>query len=227
MSKVSQYIIVPKEKEFKPAKILYGNVFGKGVEDYNYKKSGGKRGGYEYVVTLQINKNVKEDYLNSVLEFWEENKPKKAGDKPKNWDGLVRDDVKEDGKFVIFTKSKTKIEDNEIHIPIYNGQGKKIDPKVFGLMGNGSKGRVSVKLSIYGDDDDAGVSVHLIAVKLLKYVEGGVTNPFSVGEDDEIDENLYTAGKDNGDDFFGDDDNKDEKPKKVKKKKKKNKSKED
>lgn len=226
MAKDKVTIVVPNEDEFGPAEIPFGVVSGTGVPDFDHQKSKGKRGGMDYSVTLVLNKKMDKAFRQEVLDYWEANKPKEGGKEPANFENLTRKDKNEKGQFLLYAKSKTtfEIEDKksgkvnvvENVIPIVNHEGTKLDPEEFGNIGKGSEGRTAVTLAIYGDDEDAGVSVYLSAVKLTKFVAhvGGNAAAAFGAEDGEVsgEGGFKKEKKKSSDD--------EEKPKKKKKKKK-------
>ena len=173
-------VVVPNEEMFKPAPIPFAVVTGEGVPDYDHIKSKGKRGGMQYTATIVLDKDQEKQFRKEVLEYWEDNKPKRADDKPANWKNITRkgkDDY--EGKFLVYAKTQTHFGDQQNIVPIVNQENVKLDTEEFGQIGGKSKGRLAVTLSIYGDDEDAGCSVFLSAIKLTKYEKlepkGGAT----------------------------------------------------
>lgn len=189
MAKEKVTIVVPNEDEFKPAPILFGVVTGAGVPDFDNVKSKGKRGGMQYSVTLSLSKKANKQFRQEILDFWEDNKPKDGGDEPANFKNITRKDKENEGEFLLYAKTQTEFESKGKVVPnivtIVNHEGTKLDPEEFGTMGKGSEGRVAVTLAVYGDDEDAGVSVFLSAVKLTKHVQfsgGNAASAFGVEE---------------------------------------------
>ena len=123
-------IVIPNEDKFDPAPIPFGVVSGQGVPDYDNMKSKGKRGGFQYSVSIQLDKKQAKDVQDEVMEFWEDNKPKQGGDEPANFENIVRkgkDDYK--GTFILYAKSKTEFDGKPNVIAIVNHEGTKLDPE--------------------------------------------------------------------------------------------------
>lgn len=187
-------LVIPNEERCKPAELPFGVVTGEGVPDFDNVKSKGKRGGMEFSLAIQLDKKQAKDFNEEIMEYWADNKPKKAGKKPANFDNIVRkgkDDYK--GTFVVYAKTQIEFEGDKGTIPnvvqIVNHEGTKLDPEEFGYIGKGSEGRAAVILSVYGDDEDAGVSVFLSAVKLTKFVKleaKGGASAFGSGDTGEV-----------------------------------------
>jgi hypothetical protein len=181
-------IIVPSEDDFKPAPIPFAVVTGDGVPDYDHMKSKGKRGGMQYSASVLLTKKERQSVIDEILEFWEENKPKKAGDEPANFKNIVRKDKEGDG-YIMYAKSKTEFDGSPNVIPVVNHEGTKLDPAEYGKMGKGTKGRLAITLAVYGDDEDAGVSTYISAIKVTKFaplVSGNAAAAFGK-EDGEVD----------------------------------------
>jgi len=181
-------VVVPNEDDFKPAEIPFAVVSGEGVPDYDKVKSKGKRGENQFTATIILNKKEKKDFLETVMDYWEDNKPRDGEDEPANYDNIVREDKEDSSKFLLYAKSKTEFNGNPNKIAIVNHEGTKLDPEEFGKIGKGSEGRLAVTLPVYGDDEDAGVSVFLSAVKLTKFVAyvGGDASAAFGSEDGEV-----------------------------------------
>jgi hypothetical protein len=205
MAKEKLKLVVPPEGEFEPATILFGAVSGEGVDNYDGD-------GKEYKVAIQLDKKEAKWFRKQVLEFWEEYAPRGAGDKPANWETLLREDKEEDGKFVLYAKTNTEFNGQPKIIPIVNHKGAKLDPEQYGRIGKGSKGRIAVSVATYTQGKNnakSGVSVFLDAVKLIKFVEPSSGIPFGEEEGEVEAEGGFGAEKSV------------EKEKKKKKKKKK------
>ncbi len=177
-------IVVPAD-EFAPANMPFGVVTGAGVPDYDNQKSKGKRGGFEYSVSVVLGKKEVKALEEEVLEFWEENKPKKGGDEPDNFDNLTRE---KDGVVKAYFKTKVDFDGKANIVPIVDGKRNPLDPEKFGSFGGETLGRVAAQLAIYGDDEDSGVSMYLSAVKLVEFeaynAEGGA-EAFGAGDEGE------------------------------------------
>jgi len=180
MTKDKLTIVVPNEEQFNPAPIPFGVITGDGVPDYDNIKSNGKRGGYQYSISIILNTHQRASVLKQVMEFWNAHKPKRAGAEPANFKNIVRE-AKDDyaGSFIMYAKTQTEFNGKPNVVGIVNHSGTKLDPSHFGYIGKGSEGRLAVTLLVYGDGDEAGVSVFLSAVKLTKFVKleasGGVS----------------------------------------------------
>jgi len=166
-------LVIPDREKFPPAPIPFGVVSGEGVPDYDNQKSGGKRGGMEYSVSIILGKKERKDVLKTVMNYWEENKPKGGDDKPANYKNIVR--TNDDGDYILYSKTQVDFEGKANIVTIRNHEGVKLDPEEFGAIGKGSEGRLAVKMGVYGNDEDAGVSLYLAAVQLTEFVayEGG------------------------------------------------------
>jgi len=170
MSAEKLLVVVPEEERFEPADLPFGVVTGEGVPDYDNMKSKGKRGGLQYSASVLLTKEENKAFRKTVMDYWEDNKPKTADDKPANWKTITRKG--EDSDFILYSKTRTNFGEGKPNvIPIVNHEGVKLDPETYGGFGKGSKGRLAVTLSVYGDDEDAGVSVFLTAVKLTEFSE--------------------------------------------------------
>ena len=210
-------LVIPNEEDFKPVSIPFAVVTGDGVPDYDNMKSKGKRGGMEYSASIILDKKMAKALQNEILDFWKDNKPKEGGKKPANFKNIVRegkDDYK--GDFIVYAKTQTEFNGVGNIVPIVNHEGTKLDTAEFGLIGGKSKGRLAVTLSVYGDDEDAGCSLFLSAVKLTHFekleAKGGAS-AFGGGDEGDVE----------GAGGFKGEGKKDKSEKKDKKKKKKNK----
>lgn len=133
-----------------------------------------KRNDYNsYKVTLAISKSEAKRIKNKVLEFWEENRPKGSPNKPENLDSLVYYN-KNTKLWTISPASRVSFDDRDVKIGIVDCDGEKLDPEVFGKIGEGSTGYVSMNMTTY----DEGVSLFLNAVQLIDFV------PYSGGSGD-------------------------------------------
>jgi len=152
-----------------------------------------KRNDYNsYKVTLEISESEAKRLQKVIKEFWKENKPKDGPKKPANLDSLVYFNERTE-KWSISPHSRTEFDDREVVIGIVDCNGDKLDPKVFGSIGEGSTGYVSVNITIY----DEGVSMFLNSVQLIDFV------PFAGGSGDgsgnfKKKEGKALAGKDAG-----------------------------
>ncbi len=155
-------VIIPNENDFEPSEIPFGCVTGEGVDNFDGD-------GKEYSISIMLSKKEKKDVLETVMNFWEENKPKQGGDEPDNFENIVRDT--EDGGHILYSKTRTHFGEKQNVVAIVNHEGSKLDPAEFGNIGAGSKGRLAVKMGIYTQGKrSAGVSLYLSAVKLTEFV---------------------------------------------------------
>lgn len=201
-------IVIPKEGEFGPAKLPFGVVTGEGVDNYD-------EDGKEYTVTIALGKKEAKWLKKEILEFWEENKPSSfTGDKPTNWDNIVREN--EDGELRVYVKTQTHFGDKPNVIKMIDGKRNPLDPAEFGQFGGDTTGRVSVIVGIYtngkGAKMKAGISMYLAGVKLLSFSPLGSSG-------------LEGFGEEEGEELAGHDFGAEKSEKKDKKKKKKKKSK--
>lgn len=133
-----------------------------------------KRNDYmSYKVTLEIPESEAKRLIKEIKAFWKENKPKDGGKNPDNLESLVYFNEKTE-KWSISPHSRTKFEDKDVKIGIVDCEGEKLDPEVFGKIGAGSTGYVSMNLTTY----DEGVSMYLNSVQLMEFV------PFAGGSGD-------------------------------------------
>jgi len=174
--------------------IVFAAITGKGI------KLNPKNKYHSYKVSVRIPKSEAKRLQKIIKEFWEENRPKGSPKKPANFDSLVY--KHKDGNYYINPHSQTEFDGEPVRIGIVDAETNKLDPEVFGKIGEGSTGRVSFNLTTY----DEGVSMFLRGVQLINYV------PYSGGSDGSNDFDEVKGGKPlvDGDGF------------KKKKKKKKN-----
>lgn len=133
-----------------------------------------KRNDYNsFKVTLEITKTEAKRLQKIVKKFWKKNKPKDANKIPANYDSLVY--YNENTKaWSISPSSRVSFDDRDVKIGIVDCDGSKLDPEVFGRIGEGTTGYVSMNLTTY----DEGVSMFLNAVQLIDFV------PFAGGSGD-------------------------------------------
>ena len=184
MAKDKVTLVVPNEEKFNPAPIPFGVVTGEGVHNYN-------EDGYEYSVSIILDKKQAKDVREEVMNFWDEHKPSGAGDEPANIKGIVREGKDDyEGSFIMYAKTQTNFGEGKPNIiPIVNHEGTKLDPAEFGLIGKGSEGRLAVNLAIYVQGKKKGVSVFLSAVKLTKfekYEPSGGASAFGSNDEGEV-----------------------------------------
>jgi len=193
--------------------LMYVNVSGQGKLDYDGKY-------YEYTAGVKLNKKDAKKLYAEICEYFEENKPSWfKGDKPTNKIKRKQDD----GDFLFNFKTRAEFENDDgdvrkTQIKIVNAHNKIVNLPEGEGIGNGSYGRISGTMTIHSDKKkgEAGVSLWLSGIKILKYVKYIPDAGFS--DDDEGD----------FEDFGGADGDFPEEEKKSKKKdKKKKKSKKD
>ena len=164
-------IVVPAESDFEPASIPFAVVSGEGIDNHDGDAK-------EYVACIILDNKSKKATLKTIMDFWDEHKPKSAGDEPTNYENLVREG-KEDGEYILYARTATGFENDDgsvrtNKVPIVNHEGTKLDPEEFGSIGAGSFGRLAINLKIYtsgkGAKQKAGVSMFLSAVKLTEFV---------------------------------------------------------
>ena len=148
-------------------------------------------GKMQYVANLVLNPSKPEDeaFLDSINEFWEQNKPKTFTRNPKS-NGIyphkaLTSDTDENGKAiyredgrvsVAFKTSTTWSNGDPKVIKTYNAKGK--EASLGGIkIGNGSIGRIGGAMAIYTNSTkqgaivDAGVTLYLNSIQLIKLVE--------------------------------------------------------
>ena len=158
-------LIVPN-MDHPAADITFGVVTGEGLPDYENRK---KRGdGMEYIVTIKVDKGTKKQIEADFLEYWNDNKSKKAPKKPDNWKGLFRKN--EEGDTLFSARTKTEFNGKPKVIQITDAKNNKLDPETFGSIGAGSTGRIVTNLSIFNEgSEDEGIGYYLEAVRLITF----------------------------------------------------------
>lgn len=169
-------------------------------------------GKLEYQVSLVLEGDAAEDLKAKIDAYWDENKPAKFS-KPAKSKGYYEHkvptgEVDEDGKKIyeptgkttfVFKTGTTYIDGKQKVIQIFNSKGNKVslgDTKI----GNGSIGRVKGAMGIYENKNpktgiaiDAGVTLYLDSIMLLKlveYAEAGFTTTEEDAEFDAIGEDF-------------------------------------
>lgn len=190
--------------------ILFAVVTGRGVDNYD-------KDGYIYKVAVELDKDEEKRIRKEAKAFWNANKSKDQGDEPANWENITYKD--KEGNRAISAQTKVEINGDPVVVGLVDGQRNKLDPKVYGSIGKGSTGAISITMKIYQSGRKEGVSLFLNAVQLgtfVPYSGGGGDHSGDFGETDD-----EAIAQDDG--FKGNDD--EPKVKKDKKKKKKNKDK--
>ena len=199
MAAVKKSLVIPAIGE-DVAEITFGCVAGDGMVNYD-------EDGNEFLLTLAVDDDLKEDIEEQVLEFWEDHKPSNAGDEPDNFDGLFWEN--DDGDTFITFRTQAEFKGKPNIIPISDAKNNKLDPEVFGNIGAGSTGRAIIGLKIYEYKKKAGVSRYLEGVRLVTF------SPYTAGGLD--------VEEEDGDALGGGGAPAEDKPEKDKKKKKKSK----
>ena len=183
------------------------NIRGEGTENM--------QGRMEYKVNGVFDPEVKEDkeFLDSIETFWDENKPAKikkcksnacythyhyTGEKDEDGDNIKE----ETGKVSVAFKTGTTYPDGkEKLVRVYNAKSKEVSISD-DIIGNGSIGRISGTMAIYEIIDkktkkvmEAGVTLYLDAVKILKMEERRSQESFQ-GEEDGWEGDTGWTGED-------------------------------
>jgi len=163
-------------------------------------------GKLEYLATLVLDGEQAEDLKAKIDAYWEENKPAKFT-RPAKSKGYYEHteatgDVDENGKKVYAPTGKTAFrfktgttyqDGKEKVIQIYNSKGNKVSLGDTSI-GNGSIGRIKGAMGIYENKNpktgvaiDAGVTLYLDSIMLLKLVEYSEAGFAATDEDAEFD----------------------------------------
>jgi len=161
----------------------------------------------QYLCNLVLEGKDAEEFEKQLLDYWDEHKPKDIGKKAPKSIGMYPHTVKdaagekvETGKSVFTFKTGTTYKSGDKkEVKVFNSKGQQVS---LGSkkIGNGSVGRVAGAMGIYenrgpkGNLVDAGVTLYLDAIKLLKFVE------FQAGPSFESDDEDYEGGFDGLDD---------------------------
>lgn len=166
-------------------------------------------GVFQYVANLVLDGKDAEVLEAAIMEYWEEHKPKDIGKKLPKSLGMYPHTVKngdekvETGKKVFAFKTGTTYKSGDHkEVSIFNSKGQKVS---LGKkkIGNGSIGRIAGAMGIYENRGpknnlvDAGVTLYLDAIKLLKL------NEFQSGPNFESDDEDFEGGFDGVDEPFG------------------------
>lgn len=167
-------------------------IDGEGKPDLN--------GNPKYQADVVVSAEVGEAFIERVMEFWEENKPKGAK-APKSigvYDHTVKDEdasreagenvyVPTGNKVIRFKTNPFYASGDPKIVKVFNSKGNEVS--LMGKkIGNGSRGRINGVMGIYDNSTAArGVTFYLNGIQLSKFVPytGGVS--FSEMEDEEGD----------------------------------------
>lgn len=181
------------------------NIRGEGKENLSGKM--------QYVANAVI--DADDPLHEQIKAFWEEHKPKGFKKPPKStgiYEHKVPTDETDedgkriyepDGKFYLAFKTGTTYADSKPKVvDIYNAKGKKVAVPDDFKIGNGSEGIVSGAMGIYvnkaknGNVVDAGVTLYLNAIQLIKLEE----YTQDAGFDEVDDEDAWGSSWEGGDD---------------------------
>lgn len=204
--------------------LVWVTITGEGKENLNGKMQ------YKADMILDpANEPAHQAYLDSLKAFWDENKPKNHKKKPKSlgWylnDPVVDDEgnpvlddegekqyveIKDGGKVRLSFKTATTFPDGKAKVvKVYNSKAKRVDLGEI-MIGNGSIGYISGAVGTYNVMDptgkkiiDAGVTLYLDAIQLLKLVKYEGADPgFEAADEDELDEGEGFTGVGEDEDF--------------------------
>jgi len=136
--------------------IEFASITGKGI------KLDTKNKYMSYKVSMIIPK-AEAKRINDIREaLWDEYKPKGAKKKPAN--ELVY--KHENGNIYINPHCATEFDDKQTVIGIVDCDGEVLDPEVYGRIGKGSTGYLSVNFTVYAE----GVSMYLNSVQIMDFV---------------------------------------------------------
>ena len=177
--------------------IEWATIDGEGKENLSGK--------LQYVASIVIASD--DAVLETIKEFWNENKPKGFKKPPKStgvYDYKVKsEEVDEDGapvyeldaskKMLSFKTGTTYPDGSKKKIQIYNSKAKKVELPKDVKIGNGTIGQISGAMGIYETKTpdgkvlvDAGVTLYLNSIKISKLVEyEGASDNYEADEDDD------------------------------------------
>ena len=138
--------------------IAFASITGKGIKIDKKNKY------MSYKVSLIITEEEAERINGIAQAIWDEYKPKGADDKPVN--SLTFLNPKDDKWYINPHCQVTDAEGNENVIGMIDSQLNKLDPAMYGKIGDGSTGWLNVNFTIY----DEGVSMYLNGLQLGNYV---------------------------------------------------------
>jgi hypothetical protein len=167
-------------------------------------------GTLQYLANIVLEGADAEALEQQLRDYWEEHKPKDIGKKLPKSLGVYQHTVKgadgekvETGKKVFAFKTGITYKSGDPKVvAVYNSKGQKVS---LGQkkIGNGSIGRIAGAMGIYENRGpkgilvDAGVTLYLDAIKLLKLVEFSAGSGFSTDDED------FEGGFESVDEPFG------------------------
>lgn len=206
--------IIEKIKQTPRGSLEWVHIRGEGKEDL--------QGNMKYQVQLVLDPKNNEEhqaFIDQIEDFWADNKPKhikeakSMGIYPHK---VLAEELDEDGekvyeetgKVCLMFKTGTTYQDGKTKlIKVFNAKNKEVDIGEL-LIGNNSEGRVAGAMAIYEVKPkgktkalEAGVTLYLDAIKLLKLVEYSAGPQFGTEDDD--DDDAWTGAE--AGDWEGDD----------------------
>lgn len=154
----------------------------------------GRKKENEYTLAVEVTPKQKQKIIDEVLEFWDENKPKKANapkEDPNNW----FTESQSNKKNFVFWASEVVSK----NITRKKAEGSEYGLKHFADLGSGSEVDAEYRFFMYDNEYGSGVSVRLSAVCLNKYVKyagGGSSLDGDTLDDEGITEMKSAAAED-------------------------------
>ena len=187
MASERKTIVVPSS-DLPAGNIPFAIVTGEGVDDYDKTAK-------QYTASIIHTKKSAKAMKEAVLEFWEENKAKGAGDKPNNFDNMVR--TKDDGTLISYFKTTTSFGDGKPNvIAMVDAKRNPLDPAVYGMFGGSSTGRIAIDMKVYQEGKpSSGVSLFLKSVQLVTFekLSSGGTDEFGDEEGEALGETGFES----------------------------------
>ncbi len=135
----------------------------------------------QYSITLVLTPEEAKPLISEIEVVWKESgikKPMKSAGYKTNEDGNIEFNFKTNETFADGTQNK---------VAVFDAKGRKVD---LGdrLIGNGSRGRVKGVAATYEQGPNAGVTLYLNAIQIVKFVEyeGGDTFDSVAGSPDDF-----------------------------------------
>lgn len=206
MAKTLQKVVTPK------GELAWVTITGEGKENISGK--------LQYVASIILDPKHKEAdkaFIDSIEEFWADNKPSWMGkrkakslgyylcDPLRNEAGdVIKDDEDKvqydpEGRVMVSFKTGTTFPDGSTKVvKTYNSKAKEVSLGKL-RIGNGSIGFISGAMDIYevkdnkGKQLDAGITLYLNAIQINKLVEFSSDDGFKPSEDDENEEGGWTG----------------------------------
>jgi hypothetical protein len=152
-------------------KISWVVIEGEGADNY-------KKNGKVFKATAYAKKGSPQEkiMIDAIMDYWEDNKPsrkmepKSLGFKPETIKNDEGDNVLTGRTAFTFTTRTTFKDGNKVKIAVLNREGVRVHLQGK-RIGNGSKGVIHGNMGMYGDNSEAGVTLYLKAVQLVKLVE--------------------------------------------------------